>query len=150
MAKRFLSSIRLATLSEDPESASNGDIYYNAETGRAKFYQNDSWVPMPETLGELSDISASELSSGQVLTYNETLSKWEGKELPPPTTPSGNTFPQNPSTGDFFYNTETDKLYFYAGEWNEIPFNITILDGGDSTTVEFYRTINGGDSTTIF
>jgi hypothetical protein len=70
MAQRFLSSLRLATLSSDPESASNGDIYYNSESGRTKFYQNDSWAVMPELLGDLSDISASGLSNGKVLTYN--------------------------------------------------------------------------------
>ena len=151
MAKRFLNSIRLVTLSSDPESASNGDVYYNSELGRTKFYQNNSWAVMPELLEDLSDISASGLSNGQVLTYNGTLSKWEGKSVPPSATATGTSFPLNPSIGEFFYNTETEKLYFFVGAWNEISFTTLSLDGGTSFTTEFDGVFDGGNSaTTVF
>jgi len=148
MAKRFLSSLRLATLSSDPESASNGDIYYNSESGRTKFYQNNSWAVMPELLGDLSDISASGLSNGKVLTYNGSLSKWEGRSVPPSATATGTTFPLNPSVGEFFYNTEIDKLYFFVDFWNEISFTTISLNGGNASTIEFDGTFDGGNSTT--
>jgi len=148
MAKRFLSSIRLVSLSSDPSSASNGDVYYNAETNKTKFYQNGSWVPMPEQLEDLSNISASGISNGQVLTYNGTLSKWEGKSVPPSATATGTSFPLNPSIGEFFYNTETEKLYFFVNVWNEISFTTLGLDGGTSFTTEFDGVFDGGNSTT--
>ena len=148
MAKRFLSSIRLATLSSDPESASNGDIYYNSETGKTKFYQNDSWATMPDSLGDLSDISASGLASGQVLTYNGTLSKWEGKEIPPPVIATSSEFPSNPAIGDFFYNNQTEKLYFFINNWNEISFRVIDIDGGNSLTTQFDLVLDGGNSET--
>ena len=148
MAKRFLSSIRLATLSADPESASNGDVYYNSETGKTKFYQGGSWAAMPELLEDLSDISASGIANGQVLTYNGTLSKWEGKSVPPSATATGTSFPQNPSIGEFFYNTDTEKLYFFVNTWNEITFTTISLDGGTSSTTEFDGIFDGGNSST--
>ena len=148
MAKRFLSSIRLATLSSDPESALNGDMYYNSTKNKTKFYQGDSWVIMPELLEDLSDISASGIANGQVLTYNGTSSKWEGKSVPPSATATGTSFPLNPSIGEFFYNTETDKLYFFVGVWNEISFVTISLDGGTSSTTEFDGVFDGGSSST--
>jgi hypothetical protein len=148
MAKRFLSSLRLATLSSDPESASNGDIYYSSELGRTKFYQNNAWAVMPELLEELSDVSASGLSNGKVLTYNGSLAKWEGKSVPPSATATGTTFPPNPSVGEFFYNTEVDKLYFFVDFWNEISFTTISLNGGNAFTTEFDGTFDGGNSTT--
>lgn len=148
MAKRFLSSVRLVNLSSDPESASNGDVYYNSSTNKTKFYQNNSWVTLPELLEDLSDISASGLANGQVLTYNGTLSKWEGKSVPPSATATGTSFPLNPSIGEFFYNTDTEKLYFFVNVWNEISFTTITLDGGTSSTVQFDGTFDGGNSST--
>lgn len=148
MAKRFLSSLRLVSLSSDPESASNGDIYYNSETGKTKFYQNDSWATMPSVLEDLSDISASGLANGQVLTYNGTLSKWEGRSVPPSATATGTSFPLNPSIGEFFYNTDTQKLYFFVNTWNEISFTTISLDGGTASTTEFEGSFDGGNSAT--
>jgi hypothetical protein len=151
MAKRFLSSIRLATLSSDPESASNGDIYYSSESGRTKFYQNNSWAVMPELLGDLSDISASGISNGQVLTYDGTLSRWEGRSVPPSATATGTSFPLNPSIGEFFYNTNVEKLYFFVNTWNEISFTAISLNGGNAFTTEFDGIFDGGNSaTTVF
>ena len=148
MAKRFLNILRLVSLSSDPVSASNGDVYYNSATSRTKFYQNNSWAAMPELLEDISNVSTSEASNGQVLTYDGALSKWEGRSVPPSATATGTTFPLNPSTGEFFYNTEEEKLYFFVGSWNEIAFTTISLDGGTSSTTEFDGVFDGGNSTT--
>lgn len=148
MAKRFLASLRLANLSSDPQSADNGDIYYNSSNHKVKVYQNGSWNNLPSLLEDLNDVSASGVSNGQVLTYNGTSSQWEAESVPPSATATGTSFPQNPSDGEFFFNTDTEKLYFFYITWNEIAFTTISLDGGTSYTTEFEGTFDGGDSAT--
>jgi hypothetical protein len=148
MAKRLLTTLRLVNLSSDPVSASNGDIYYNSATNKAKFYQNGTWVNMPSILGDLSDVSASGVSNGQVLTYNGTLSRWEPESSPPAATATGTVFPQNPSDGEFFFNTDTEQLYFFYTTWNEIEFTRVALNGGLSSDTVFDLIADNGDSST--
>lgn len=148
MAKRFLTSLRLVNLESDPQSASNGDIYYNSSTNKTKIYQGGSWVNMPSLLEDLSDVSASGVSNGQVLTYNGSSSKWEAESVPPAATATGTLFPGSPSDGEFFFNTNTEKLYFFYNTWNEISFTSFPLDGGTSSTTQFDGSFDGGNSTT--
>ena len=151
MAKKFLTSLRLVNLSSDPGSASNGDFYYNSSTHKAKIYQNGQWISLPSLLSDLLDVSASSVSNGQVLTYNGTSSKWEGNSVPPAATAVGSSFPLEPSEGEFFFNTTTEKLYFFYETWNEISFTTITLDGGTSFTTEFDGIFDGGNSaTTVF
>jgi len=150
MAKRFLSVLKLVNLTSNPEEASNGDVYYDSSSNRSKFYQDGSWKSLPEDLEDLSNVSSS-ASNGQVLTYNGTSSQWEGQSSPPAATATGSSFPLNPSVGEFFYNTETEKLYFFVNVWNEISFTSISLDGGTSSTTEFDGIFDGGNSeTTVF
>lgn len=44
MAKKFLTPIRLLNLSSDPESANEGDIYYNTVSDSLKLYANGTWT----------------------------------------------------------------------------------------------------------
>ena len=151
MAKRLLTTLRLVNLSSDPASASNGDIYYNSSTNKTKFYQNGAWVTMPSLLGDLSDVVSASVENGQVLTYNATSSVWQPQTAPPTATPTGTVFPESPSDGEFFFNTDTQRLYFFYETWNEISFTRIALDGGTSSATEFDLIAdNGNSSTTLF
>jgi hypothetical protein len=43
MAKRFLTPLNFANLSLDPESGSIGDIYYNIESEKFRYFDGESW-----------------------------------------------------------------------------------------------------------
>jgi hypothetical protein len=148
MSKRFLTSLKLLNLSSDPSSADNGDMYYNSSTNKAKIYKNGSWSSFASSLQDLDDVSDSGLSNGQVLTYNGSLDMWEGKSSPPAATATGTSFPGNPSDGEFFFNTTTEKLYFFYIAWNEISFTTINLEGGTSSTQSFDNSFDGGTSST--
>lgn len=51
MAKRFLSTINLPKLSSDPVSGSEGEIYYNTETDKVRFYNGSSWADLTSSGG---------------------------------------------------------------------------------------------------
>jgi len=153
MAKRFLTALRLLNLSADPPSASNGDVYYNSSLNKAKIYQNGSWKNIPSDLEDLSDVSISATpSDGQVLTYVNSTSKWENKNVssltPAATTETGTSFPGSPSLAQFFFNTVTDKLYFFSNFWNEVSLNIFNVDGGFSSNNIIEAIFDGGSSST--
>lgn len=46
MAKRFLSTINLPKLASDPVSGSEGEIYYNTESDKIRFYNGSSWADL--------------------------------------------------------------------------------------------------------
>lgn len=148
MAKRFLTSLGLVNSSADPVSASNGDVYYNSTTHKTKIYQNGSWIAIPSLLSDLLDVNASAPSNGQVLTYNGNSSKWQGQSVPPATTATGPSFPSTPSNGEFFFNTTTERLYFFYETWNQIAFTQIGLDGGIASTTEFDGVFSGGNAST--
>lgn len=148
MAKRLLTTLRLVNLSSDPVSASNGDIYYNSSTNKTKFYQDGAWVNMPSLLGDLSNVSSASAANGQVLTYDAGSSIWQAQTAPPTATPTGTTFPVSPADGEFFFNTNTERLYFFYETWNEITFTRIALDGGLSSTTSYDLTVDNGDSST--
>ena len=148
MAKKFLTSLKLVNINSDPVSASNGDVYYNSSANRAKIYQNGQWITLPTFFNDLPEINVSGASNGQVLTYSGTSSRWEGKTVPPSATSVGEEFPLTPSQGEFFFNSTTEKLYFFYQTWNEIAFTSIALDGGTSFTIDFDGTFDGGNSST--
>jgi hypothetical protein len=43
-SKKFLTPINLLNLASDPESANEGDVYYNTTTDSVKVYANGAWV----------------------------------------------------------------------------------------------------------
>lgn len=43
MAKKFLTGLRLVNLSSDPETGSEGEIYFNTSNDAIKLYANNSW-----------------------------------------------------------------------------------------------------------
>ena len=149
MAKRFLSSLRLVTLSSDPEFASNGDVYYNSELGRTKFYQNNSWAVIPELLEDLSDISASGLANGDVLTYNSASAIWTNGKIGT-SIDAGDTFPESPVQGSLFFKVSNLTLYVYvSGAWFETG-STPPFDGGLAGTLEFDGGIDGGEPGSTF
>jgi hypothetical protein len=44
MAKRFLTSIELANLSSDPETGSEGELYFNTSDNAIKVYTDGEWI----------------------------------------------------------------------------------------------------------
>ena len=56
-SKKFLNPINLVNLASDPESANEGDIYYNTTSDVVKVYANSAWVPVGNDGG--SDINVS-------------------------------------------------------------------------------------------
>lgn len=124
MARRFLTSLRLANLSSDPGSASAGDIYYNSSSQAIKLYNGSSW---------------SEVGSGG----------GGGSSL----VESASAYPVSESNGKLLYNTSNDRIAIYFNSvWKEFAYLIDInLDGGNSFTVDFESDVDGGTSaTTLF
>ena len=46
MAKRFLTSIGLHTSINDPESGSDGEVYFNLDSSELRIYYNGTWNPV--------------------------------------------------------------------------------------------------------
>jgi len=148
MSKRFLTSLRLLNLLSDPESAGNGDIYYNSSSNKTKVYQNGEWKNIASDIEDLSNVSLNNLEDGQVLTYVDSNSRWENKSTSSSGAETGTSFPISPSLGQFFFNTNTEKLYFFANSWSEISLITFNLDGGYSSTYSFEGVFDGGSSST--
>jgi hypothetical protein len=148
MAKRFLTSVRLLNLSSDPESASNGDVYYNNSTNKTKFYQNSSWVVMPEELEDLSNVNVTNVKSGELLRYDDINNRWINDEAPRPIVQSGQVLPESPTNGEFFFNTNAQELFFFFNNWKIVGLTGIDLNGGTSGTSEFDLIVDGGDSST--
>jgi hypothetical protein len=153
MAKRFLTTLRLLNLSSDPGSASNGDVYYNSSSNKTKIYQNGSWKIVPSDLKDLSDVSISATpSDGQVLTYVNSTSRWENRSVsssnPSSGTENGTSFPSSPSIGQFFFNTDVKKLFFFSNSWQEIYLKDVNIDSENSSTTSFDNVFDSGSSST--
>lgn len=66
MSKKFLSLINLTNLSSDPESGSEGDVYWNSESNKIRIYDGSAWSDLTSGGGGGSSNSFSTISvSGQ-------------------------------------------------------------------------------------
>jgi hypothetical protein len=103
-------------------------------------------------LDEIQDILISDLSNGDVLTYNSASAIWTnlpssggGSSLL-----SGDTFPESPEENSLFFRIPNLTLYVYVGEsWFEVGSSPP-LDGGYPETTDYSATLDGGEPDTIF
>lgn len=65
MAKKFLSPLNLVSLTEDPGSASEGDIYWNSSTNKVRVYFDGHWSDISPAAQE-SDITNLGIKSNNI------------------------------------------------------------------------------------
>lgn len=102
--------------------------------------------------GTDSNVKFDNPQQGEVIVYDGANNVWINDTAPPVVVPTGSVLPENSTDGLFFYNTTSDKLYFFFNQWKEILWNeIVSLDGGTSATTAFDIAVdNGNSSTTVF
>ena len=112
MSKRFLTPIRIVNLSSDPESASDGDIYYNTVADSLKIYANSTWT----------DIGGG--SSGGSITVSDTA----------PLSPTSGQLWYNSSSGRtyLYYEDGTSNQWVEIGSAAVSP--TANYDGGEPDT----------------
>jgi hypothetical protein len=115
---------------------STGRIYVRMTTG--------------STLGGTdSNVKFDNPQQGDVIVYDGLNNVWINDSAPPAVVPTGAVLPENSTNGLFFYNTTSDKLYFFFNQWKELLWNeITSLDGGTSSTTVFDIVVDNGNSST--
>jgi hypothetical protein len=92
MAKRFLTPIRIANLSSDPQTANEGDLYYNTVSDTLKVYANSVWA----------EVGAGGGSGGGSVTVSTTA-------------------PVSPTQGDLWFDSENANTYiYYDSTWVQI------------------------------
>lgn len=129
MAKRFLSSIRLLNLSEDPNAGSEGELYFNDQTKNVRIYSDSSWKNLINVRVDIGTVYPDSALDGE-LFYN---------------------FIENRLA--IFYDDVWREFTFVpevlgadGGQSNTTGFE-TILDGGSSVIDEYFINIyDGGDS----
>jgi hypothetical protein len=100
--------------------------------------------------GTDSNVDFDNPQAGQVVIYDGVNDVWTNDTAPPAVTPTGPVLPESGTNGLFFYNTTSDKLYFFFNQWKEVTWNeIAALDGGTSATTEFDIQVDGGDASTL-
>jgi len=117
MSKVFKTPIKPAVLISDP-AGSEGDFYFNIVSKTLRFYDGTSW----------NDIAHGGGSSGVSVLSN---------------------YPNNGSNGDLVYNTSDHRMaIYYDSTWNRFAYytDLITIDGGDSSTVIFDLTLDGGNS----
>jgi hypothetical protein len=73
MAKRFLTGVNLANLSSDPETGTEGDLYFNTTKKAIRIYRNDEWTDLSESIeGDLTNITS--ISTPDFIEFNKTFS----------------------------------------------------------------------------
>lgn len=80
-------------------------ITVQPQTGSAQAY----------ALGDLTNVSLSGISDGDVLTWSNTQGKWVNSAASSSGYAEGTAFPSSPTTGDKFYRTDLNWLCFYDG-----------------------------------
>lgn len=129
MAKKFLSSIKLLNLSSDPESGSDGELYFNDQTKNVRLYADSSWKNLVNVRVDIGTTYPSSALDGEMF-YN---------------------FIENRLA--IFYQDTWREFTFVpevlgadGGQSNTTGFE-TIIDGGSSIIDEYYINIyDGGDS----
>lgn len=101
------------------------------------------------TLGETdSNVQFDSPQTGDVIVYDGINNIWKNDVSPPTSVPTGSTLPAQGTPGVFFYNTSTNKLYFFYELWREIQWTTIEINGGFASTSEFELIIDGGTSST--
>ena len=118
-------------------------------------HENTGRIYVRMTVGSVlggtdSNVNFDNPQSGEVIVYDGVNNVWTNDTAPPSVVPTGAILPENSTNGLFFYNTTSDKLFFFYNQWKEILWNeITSLDGGTSLTTEFDIQVDNGDASTL-
>lgn len=72
MAKRFLTPINLPSRSSDPDTASEGDLYFNTSLDVIKVYYNSAWNPISGETIFVSDTPPLSPTEGQLWYESDT------------------------------------------------------------------------------
>jgi hypothetical protein len=105
-SKKYLVPLNLLNLATDPETASEGDVYYNTASDLIKVYANGSWVPVASEA--FSTIAVSGETSVQASLVKDTLTIVEGTNVTITTDPETNSITIN-SAGDY---TSVDSVTY--------------------------------------
>lgn len=117
------------------QHANTGRIYVRMTTG--------------STLGGTdSNVAFDNPQTGDVIVYDGVNNVWKNDVAPPTAVPTGETLPSVGTEGVFFYNTSTQKLYFFYELWREIQWTTIEINGGTASTSEFELTFDGGVANT--
>jgi len=141
MAKRFLTAVEAltATFSSNVSASASPTEDYHLSN---KFYVDS------RRLNDLSGVNITNVKSGELLRYDDINDRWINDEAPRPIVQSGSVLPESPTNGEFFYNTNSQDLYFFFNNWKTVGLIDIDLDGGTSSTTEFDLIVDGGDSET--
>jgi hypothetical protein len=138
MSAKFLTPIRLISLSSNPAAGSEGELYYNSTDENLKIHNGTDW----------SSITSSGSSSSSS------------------TVDFGFAYTTDAQNGKLFYNIQTGRLaIYYNSAWRELAFFDEVasivggssstdftesghgeMDGGDSSTTTFINVYDGGNS----
>lgn len=119
MAKKFLTTIKLLNLTQDPATGSSGEIYFNSSTNKERIYKNGSWTNLVDSTGGSTTSAIIEYGAG---------------------------FPESPDDGKLFYNLNSERIYFFFNNiWKTIPYleDFAKFDGGQSQSNSFEFTMDG-------
>lgn len=168
-SRKFLQPINLLNSAIDPTPASQGDIYYNSNSDKIKFYDGSQWNDVGSGLSGGSVIVVSETtptaSSVGDAWFKSSTSEffiWDGTYWVEATSAvgsstgglveSGSSYPTSGlSNGKLFYNITNGKTaIFFDSVWKEFSYvtDVSSLDGGLYNTIVFDNSIDGGSSTT--
>lgn len=102
-----------------PESPSEKDLFYRTDEHKWYIYTDSAWDWINRSsLDDIDDVDASSPSTGDILVYNETTSKWVTNaeafniaqiNLTPQPSPPSDT------EGGIYYDSGDDHLYVARG-----------------------------------
>ena len=125
-----------------PDSAKNGDIWFNSNIGIAYVYYQDGtsgqWVQLISPSGQainsiddISDVTVDTPTDGQVISYDDASSQWVNTTIDISATTVSDSAPTNPppANGDGWFDSSSGYLYVYyndgngIGQWVEVKAN---------------------------
>jgi hypothetical protein len=145
MSKKFLTPIGLATLASDPETGSEGDMYYNTTSDIPRVYKNNAWEDLaggisiydqPEqptniNVGDLWLDTDAEILTQPSFNINDTVTAIEGFfNLP---TNAVDTSPRRFNNSATFQN-QTMYFTFFTPLRTLTVSSISMASAGSSTT----------------
>lgn len=148
MAKRFLNSIKLVNLSQDPASGSDGELYFNDLSKDVRIYSDSSWKNLVNVRVDVGTIYPSNALDGD-LFYNFIENRlaifyddvWREFTFVPEVL--GLDGGDSATTGF--------ELIADGGSSIEEEYYVNVYDGGDSAGNNFEIGIDAGtSSTTVF
>jgi hypothetical protein len=149
MSKRFLTGLNLANLTSDPETGTEGDLYFNTTDKSIKIYIDDQWKNLPKNLSDLEDIDLQYLDNEHFLLYDSSASNWY--------TTSAIEYVGQEVDNLFTHENHVGVTAEYDNDNNEIILTVesqqglSFIDGGYSADPLDYSFIaDGGTSDSVY